>query len=135
MKKIFIFLIIIFASEKIFPQSTIAEEAGYIIAQQTAVTGLSYLANQEQFYGHLIVGALDLFFAFASVQNGFHKEMDVQKIGYLLISAGFVAKSAYTVHFGKDHSDKKRFWTNFIAFNTLMYSGYLLDTLSEEQIN
>jgi hypothetical protein len=49
----------------------------------------------------------------------------------MVISAGFAAKGAYTAHYGKNDSDKKRFWTNFIAFNTLMYSGYLLDTLSE----
>jgi hypothetical protein len=49
----------------------------------------------------------------------------------MIISAGFAAKGAYTAHYGKNDSDKKRFWTNFITFNTLMYSGYLLDTLSE----
>ncbi|MDP6628154.1 MAG: hypothetical protein QF418_00775 [Candidatus Marinimicrobia bacterium] len=130
MKKI-ILILLLFLSTTIYSQSSIAEEAGYILAQQVAVTGLSYLANQEKIYGHLIVGALDLFFAFAGVQNGFVKEKNIQKIGYMVISAGFAAKGAYTAHYGKNDSDKKRFWTNFIAFNTLMYSGYLLDTLSE----
>jgi len=130
MKKI-ILILLLFLSTTTYSQSSIAEEAGYILAQQVAVTGLSYLANQEKIYGHLIVGALDLFFAFAGVQNGFVKEKNIQKIGYMVISAGFAAKGAYTAHYGKNDSDKKRFWTNFIAFNTLMYSGYLLDTLSE----
>ena len=130
MKKI-ILILLLFLSTTIYSQSSIAEEAGYILAQQVAVTGLSYLANQEKIYGHLIVGALDLFFAFAGVQNGFVKEKNIQKIGYLFISAGFIAKGIYTARYGKNHSNKRRFWTNFIAFNTLMYSGYLLDTLSE----
>ncbi len=130
MKKIIPFLLIL-SFNRVFPQSTIAEEAGYILAQQIVVTSLSYLANQEKIYGHLIVGALDLFFAFAGVQNGFQKEKNIQKIGYLFISAGFIAKGIYTARYGKNHSNKRRFWTNFIAFNTLMYSGYLLDTLSE----
>jgi hypothetical protein len=130
MKKI-ILILLLFLSTTTYSQSSIAEEAGYILAQQVAVTGLSYLANQEKIYGHLIVGALDLFFAFAGVQNGFVKEKNIQKIGYMVISAGFAAKGAYTAHYGKNDSDKKRFWTNFITFNTLMYSGYLLDTLSE----
>lgn len=130
MKKI-ILILLLFLSTTTYSQSSIVEEAGYILAQQVAVTGLSYLANQEKIYGHLIVGALDLFFAFAGVQNGFVKEKNIQKIGYMVISAGFAAKGAYTAHNGKNDSDKKRFWTNFIAFNTLMYSGYLLDTLSE----
>jgi hypothetical protein len=128
-KQILILLLIL--SSSAMAQSTLKEEAGYILAQQVVVTGLSYLANQEKFYGHLIVGALDLFFAFAGIQNGFVKEKNIQKIGYMIISAGFAAKGAYTAHYGKNDSDKKRFWTNFITFNTLMYSGYLLDTLSE----
>lgn len=128
-------LIIIFLSSFAFSQSTLKEEAGYILAQQIAVTSLSYLANQEKVYGHLIVGALDFFFAFAGVQNGLIKEKKIQQFGYFLLSAGFAGKGAYTAHYGRSQSDKKRFWTNFVAFNVLMYTGYFLDTLSETPSN
>jgi len=127
MKKVILSILII-ASSHI---SSIAEEAGYILAQQAAFTGLSALANKENVYGHLIVGAFDLFFTYAGIQNGLHKDQEIQKIGYYLLSTGFTAKAAYTMHFGKDHSNKKRFWTNFIAYNILVYTGYFLDTLSE----
>ncbi len=130
MKKVILSILII-ASSHIYAQSSIAEEAGYILAQQAAFTGLSALANKENVYGHLIVGAFDLFFTYAGIQNGLQKDQEIQKIGYYLLSAGFTAKAAYTMHFGKDHSNKKRFWTNFIAYNILVYTGYFLDTLSE----
>lgn len=130
MKKL-IPLILVLSTAPVFAQSSVLEEAGYILAQQTAFTGMSYLANKENYYGHIIVGALDLFFAYAGIQNGLHKDLHIQKIGYFLLSAGFAAKSAYTLHYGKDHSDKTRFWTNFAAYNVLVYSGYYLDTLSE----
>ena len=58
MIKIISFLCIISLSQ-VFPQSDVAEEAGYILAQQTAFTGLSILANTENYYGHIIVGAID----------------------------------------------------------------------------
>jgi len=105
------------------------EETGYILAQQVAFTGLSVLANKENMYGHLIVGCFDLFFSYAGMQNGFHKELKSQQIGYYLLSAGFAAKAAYTMHYGKEHSDKTRFWANFLAYNILVYSGYFLDSL------
>lgn len=130
MKKSFLILAFISAAPA-YAQSSALEEAGYILAQQTAFAGLSYLANKENYYGHLIVAAFDLFFAYAGVQNGLHKDLQIQKIGYFLLSAGFAAKAAYTMHFGKDHSDKTRFWTNFAAYNVLVYSGYYLDTLIE----
>ena len=126
-----ILLLVILSSAPVFAQSSALEEAGYILAQQTAFTGLSVLANKENYYGHIIVGAFDLFFAYAGFQNGLHKDLQIQKIGYFLLSAGFAAKAAYTMHYGKDHSDKTRFWTNFAAYNVLVYSGYYLDTLSE----
>ncbi len=130
MKKFIPFLLILSATPA-FAQSSALEEAGYILAQQTAFTGLSYLANKENYYGHIIVGAFDLFFAYAAIENGLHKDLQLQKIGYFLLSAGFATKAAYNMHYGKDHSDKTRFWTNFIAYNVLVYSGYYLDSVSE----
>lgn len=52
-----------------------------------------------------------------------------------MLSAGFTVKAANTMHFGKNHSNKKRFWTNFIAYNILVYFGYYLDSLSEVHPN
>ncbi len=128
MKKL-ITVLIIFSSST-FAQSSVLEEAGYILAQQAAFGGLSYLATKEKVYGHLIVGALDIFFAYAGVQNGLVKEMGAQQIGYYLLSTGFLAKAGYSIKFGKNHSDKKRFWVNYVAYNVLVYSGYFLDSLS-----
>ena len=122
--------LIIFASTTAMAQSTVAEEAGYILAQQAAFIGLSVLANKEKVYGHLIVGALDIFFTYAGIQNGLHKELGSQQVGYFLLSTGFLAKATYTMHFGKGHTDKKRFWINFVAYNVLVYTGYYLDSLS-----
>lgn len=65
-------------STSIFAQTSIAEEAGYILAQQAAFTGLSVLANKDNVYGHLIVGAIDIFFTYAGIQNGLHKDLEVQ---------------------------------------------------------
>ncbi len=129
MKKI-VLSFIIFTSSSVMAQSTVVEEAGYILAQQAAFGGLSVLANKEKVKGHLIVGAFDVFFAYAGIQNGLHKELGSQQVGYFLLSTGFLAKSAYTMHFGKGHSNKKRFWVNYVAYNVLVYSGYFLDSLS-----
>jgi len=131
MKRILI-VIIIFSSTSVYAQPSILEEAGYILAQQAAFGGLSYLATKENVYGHLIVGAFDIFFAVAGIQNGLHKELGVQQIGYYLLSSGFLAKAGYTLHFGKNQSDKKQFWVNYVAYNVLVYSGYFLDSLSKQ---
>jgi len=134
MNKIILFLFIL-SLNKTFSKSNIAEETGYILAQQVAFTGLSILANKKNYYGHIIVGGIDLFFSYAGIQNGLYKDLQIQKTAYLLLSSGFVMKAAYTMHFGKNHTDNIRFWTNFIAYNVLVYSGYYLDTLSETPTN
>ena len=66
------------------------------------------------------------------IQNGLQKELGAQQIGYYLLSTGFLAKAGYATYFGKKHSDKKRFWVNYVAYNVLIYSGYFLDSLSKQ---
>lgn len=129
MKKI-LFVLLIYPSSSTFSQSSVIEEAGYILAQQAAFGGLSYLVTKEKVYGHLLVGAIDIFFVYAGIQNGLQKEINAQQIGYYLLSTGFLAKAGYATYFGKKHSYKKRFWVNYVAYNVLVYSGYFLDSIS-----
>ncbi len=110
-------------------QPSALEEAGYILAMETVFTGMSYLANQKKYYGHFLTGGFDAYMGFAGIKNAFHKESGIVRIGYFVLSAGFFAKSLYNFHFSKDNSGKTQFWTNFIGYNVLVFSGYFLDTL------
>ena len=110
-------------------QVSLLKELGYVLAMETVVGALSYAASLDQWYGPVIAGGFDLFMGYGGYENASYKELEVQRIGYYLICAGFVAKSLYNFHFGKKHDRKVRFWANFIGNNLLIFSGYFLDTL------
>ena len=107
-------------------QTPLWHEMGYIAAQQTLITGMSYLSSRKK-YGPAIAGGLDLIMGLTSLGTISHKESGLQKTGYALITAGFLAKSLYNFKFGKKHDKHVRFWTNYISFNVLVYTGYALD--------
>ncbi|KAA3615752.1 MAG: hypothetical protein D8M58_16295 [Calditrichaeota bacterium] len=111
------------------PETSIWVELGYITAMETVFTGMSYLASRDNDYGPAIAGGFDLFMGGAGIGNIAANESKLLKTGYILISAGFLTKSLYNFKLGKDHSQKKRFWTNFVGFNVLVFTGYFLDTL------
>lgn len=104
-------------------------ELGYVMAMETVFTGMSYLASREKSYGRTIAGGFDLFMGFAGISNASHQKLQIQKTGHYLIAAGFIAKSLYNFHFGKKHKTNTKFYTNFISFNVLVFTGYYLDTL------
>lgn len=111
-------------------RTSIWVEMGYVLAMETVFTGMSYLSSRDQRYGPVIAGGFDLFMGLAGLPNASRKESAIQKTGYYLISAGFIAKSLYNFRFGESHSKKTRFLTNFIGFNVLVFTGYFLDTLN-----
>ncbi len=48
---------------------------------------------------------------------------------------GFLSKSIYnTGLINLNHSSKTKFWLNYISFNILVYSGYYLDSLDEDDV-
>lgn len=99
-------------------------EIGYITAMQTTFTGLSYLASRKN---PALVGGIDLLMGVAGFANIPHKESKLQKAGYYFVSAGFLAKALYNFRFAKNHNKRVRFWTNFIGFNILVFTGYAVD--------
>ena len=111
------------------PPPSFWEEAGYVLAMETAFTGLSLLGSRENGWGPAITGGFDLVIAVAGLENASQKESGIQKTGHYLVAAGFVAKSLYNFHLGKDHSGGTRFWANLIGYNALVFFGYFLDTL------
>lgn len=111
-------------------QISILEELGYILAMETVFTVMSFFASREQWYGHAITAGFDLFMGFAGLENASYKESTIQSNGHYMISAGFFAKSLYNLWFGKKHDKKVRFWTNFVGYNVLVFTGYFLDTLN-----
>ena len=110
-------------------QTSVLEEAGYVLAMESVFTGMSYLASQNNRWGPAIAGGFDLFIGVAGLQNASLQKTGVQKTGHYLITAGFIVKSLYNLRFGKRHSAKTKFWANFIGFNVLVFTGYYLDTL------
>ena len=110
-------------------ETSLLQELGYISAQQLVFVGLSHLSRKESGAGPLIVSGLDLFFSGAGLMNIAPQKTTLKKIGYLTISTGFMAKSYYTLKAGSNHSEKQRFWINYLSYNVLVYTGYLLDEL------
>ena len=110
------------------PQTSLWVEAGYVLAMETVFTGMSYVSTQDG-WGPFVTGGADLGIAVAGFQNASHKTSGVQKTGHYLVSLGFVAKSLYNVHWGRDHSSETRFWTNLVSYNVLVFTGYLIDSL------
>lgn len=90
---------------------------------------MSYLASKEKPYGRRITGGFDSFMGVAGLLNSTQPHSGLQSTGYYLITAGFFAKALYNFHFSKNHTAKDRFWTNFVGFNVLVFTGYYLDTL------
>ena len=113
---------------------SLIQEAGYILAMQTVFLGTSILASKKKLYGYVLVSGLDLFMSIAGIKNASHKQLEIQRNGYYLLGLGFISKSVYNTGFiGLNHSSKTRFWINYISFNVLVFSGYYLDSLSDEQ--
>lgn len=110
-------------------QSSIWQEMGYVLAMETVFIGMGFLGSRQNGWGPAVTGGFDLVMGVAGLGNASLKESGVQKTGHYLVSAGFAAKSLYNFHFGKEHSEKVRFWTNVIGYNVLVFAGYFLDTL------
>ena len=110
-------------------QTSFIVEVGYVAAMETVFLGMSYLASRDAGSGPVIAGGFDLAMAIAGALNQPGDDLAIQRVGHYLISAGFLAKSIYNFRLGKDHSQGVRFWVNFIGFNTLVFTGYYLDTL------
>ncbi len=105
-------------------------ELSYIVAQQVAFGGLSYLASREQGYGPYISGGFDVFIGAAGALNIMGSPSLKLQLGYAALTAGFIAKSAYTFKFSSGHSINQKFWVSYIAYNVLIYFGYFLDSLN-----
>ena len=110
-------------------KTPLLHELGYILAMETTFTGLSYLASRGPAYGPAVTGGFDIFMGLAGLNNSLYKKTKAQKLGFYLLSAGFIAKALYNFRFGRNHSSNVQFWTNFISYNVLVFSGYFLDSL------
>lgn len=114
---------------------TLIQEAGYILAMQTVFIGTSILSSKKKLYGHVLVSGFDLFMSLAGIKNASNKQLDIQRNGYYLLGLGFLSKSIYnTGLINLNHSSKTKFWINYISFNILVYSGYYLDSLDEDDV-
>lgn len=110
-------------------KTSLTTELGYILAMETCFTGMSYLASRGNPYMRAIAGGFDLFMGTAGLANAGHQKTEGKKIGYYLLTAGFLAKSLYNFRLGKNHTSKTRFLVNFVGYNVLVFSGYYLDSL------
>jgi len=110
-------------------KTSLLAELGYISAMQLTFGGLSYLASRDNKYGLLIAGGADVFMGLAGFQNALHQEETLQMAGYVALSAGFIAKSLFNFGVFGEHSQKTRFRVNFVGYNILVFSGYVLDSL------
>ncbi len=111
------------------PKTPLLVELGYISAMELTFAGMSYLASRDHWAGPVAAGGFDLFMGYAGIQNALHQDAMLNQVGYVALSAGFLAKALYNFKFGKDHSAKDRFKVNFIGYNVLVFSGYYLDSL------
>lgn len=110
-------------------QTSILVELGYISAMEAVFIGMSYLGSRRNRWGPAIAGGFDLFMGGAGLVAAPHRTSEIATIGHYLISVGFLGKSLYNFWIGQDHSTGTRFWTNFVGFNVLVFTGYFLDTL------
>ncbi len=110
-------------------ETPLIHELGYIFAQQVAFGGLSYLASRDSGYGPYISGGFDVFIGAAGAMSIMGQASPKIQLGYAALTAGFLAKTAYTFKLGDSHSMKKRFWVSYLAYNALIYFGYYLDSL------
>ncbi len=102
---------------------------------QTVFIGTSILSSKKKLYGHVLVSGFDLFMSLAGIKNASNKQLDIQRNGYYLLGLGFLSKSIYnTGLINLNHSSKTKFWINYISFNILVYSGYYLDSLDEDDV-
>ena len=104
-------------------------ELGYVSAMEAFFLGMSYLGSRRNRWGPAIAGGVDLFIAMAGMVGAPHRASAIAIIGHYLISVGFVGKSLYNFWIGQGHRSGTRFWTNFVGFNILVFTGYFLDTL------
>ena len=113
---------------------TLIQEAGYILAMQTVFIGTSILSSKKKLYGHVLVSGFDLFMSVAGIKNASNKQLEIQRNGYYLLGLGFLSKSIYNTGLINLNHSKTKFWINYISFNILVYSGYYLDSLDEDDV-
>jgi hypothetical protein len=109
--------------------TSFAAEAGYVLAMETAFTGLSLLGSRNETWGPSVTGSFDVLMAIAGLHSASRKESGPARTGQLLLAAGFAAKAAYGFHLGRNQNDRAQFWSHLVAYNTLVFVGYFLDTL------
>ncbi len=110
-------------------ETPLTHEIGYILAQQIAFGGLSYLASRKSGYGPYISGGFDVFIGGVGALNLMSQIYPKLQIGYAAITLGFFAKTAYTFKWSISHTVKEKFWASYLAYNLLIYFGYYLDSL------
>ncbi len=114
-------------SAPLFAQSSLVEEAGYIMAMETTFLAMSYLSTQDQYYGHFAVGGFDAFMAYSGFLQAMARYEEVpQYKGMFLIASGFLLKSLYNFQSANIKDKNKLMWINFLAYNLLVFSGYAI---------
>tara|TARA_B100000029_G_C17567242_1_gene955453 strand:+ start:86 stop:460 length:375 start_codon:yes stop_codon:yes gene_type:complete len=123
-------VIIILFSNTLFSQSSFKEEIGYVLVMEIVFSLMSYLVTHSQIYGNIITGFFDLVMGLAGLENASLKELHIQSILHYSICAGFISKSIFNFCLTKRYNKKIQFWSNFIGYNVLVFSGYYVDTLN-----
>ena len=103
------------------------EEAGYVLAMEATFATMSYLSMQDEYYGHYAIGGFDTFMAYSGFMQALARHQEVPEYrGMFLIATGFLLKSIYNLQSAKIDDKNRLFWTNFIAYNLLVFSGYYI---------
>jgi len=103
-------------------------EMGYILAIESALGGLSYLASLKSRWGRYTTGGFDLMMGVAGIL-GSQDPANSDSFAYYLLISGFFVKAIYNFLPPDSYSPRDRFWTNLIGLNILIFSGYYLDSL------
>ena len=61
----------------IYSQSTILEEAGYILAMEATFAAMSLASTQDDYYGYYAVGGFDSFMAYSGVMQALARYEEV----------------------------------------------------------
>jgi len=105
------------------------EEAGYILAMEVTFTGFSLLSTLDKKIGPLGTGIGDGVIGLLGIPGIIEASRNVRwgdALGLSLVSAGFLIKAIYNFNLDPHDSKAKRFWVNFISYNFLIFSGYLI---------
>ena len=77
--------------------------------------------------GHYAIGGFDTFMAYSGFMQALARHQEVPEYrGMFLIATGFLLKSIYNLQSAKIDDKNRLFWTNFIAYNLLVFSGYYI---------